>query len=125
MKIHLVLVAGVSTLTRKPSKSEQNEEFNKRLSELIRKRGVTVLSLSKETKIPKSTLQDWTTNTVPTDFKAAARLAKALGVSLSFLLTGEDEHAPEDLTNLYERDTVLIDGLAEIRIVRVIPKTTK
>ena len=110
-------------MARKLSKSEQNEEFNKRLSELIRKRGVTVLSLSKETKIPKSTLQDWTTNTVPTDFKAAARLAKALGVSLSFLLTGGDEVSTHnDLSKLYEQDSVLIDGLAESRIVRIVPK---
>lgn len=109
-------------MNRSSNRSKENHEFNKRLSELIKKKGTTVLGLSKETEIPKSTLQDWTTNTVPTDFKAAARLARSLGVSLCYLLTGEEEVHGTDLEHLYDRDAVLIDGLAEVRIVRIIPR---
>ena len=109
---------------RKPGKSkETGADFNKRLTELIKKKDISLLALAKETKVPKSSLHDWCTSSVPTDFHAVARLAKFLDVSLSYLLVGEQEQTSNDLETIYERDSVLIDGLAEVRIVRIIPKS--
>lgn len=89
---------------------------------LTEKRGISLLALSRETQIPKSTLHDWCTSSLPTDFKAAARLAKALNVSLSYLLTGEEDQYQQVIEQQYERDAVIIDGLAEIKIVSLVPK---
>ncbi|MGE4210116.1 MAG: helix-turn-helix domain-containing protein [Oligoflexales bacterium] len=43
--------------------------------------------------VPTSTLQDWRAGRTPTNFKALRNLCKALGVSLSYLLTGEEDEA--------------------------------
>jgi transcriptional regulator with XRE-family HTH domain len=108
---------------RKSNKDRDNDQFSRRLSELMRKKGLSLMSLAREAVIPKSTLHDWSTSSLPTDFKAAARLAKVLNVSLAYLLTGEhDQHGQGDLETLYQPDAVIIDGLAEVRIVRMIPR---
>ena len=109
-------------MVRKSNADRNNHEFCKRLMMLTEKRGISLLALSKETQIPKSTLHDWCTSSLPTDFKAAARLAKSLDVSLSYLLTGEEEQNDKAVEPAYERETVLIDGLAEIKIVSLVPK---
>lgn len=103
-------------------KSSPND-FSLRLKKLLKERKLTLKEVSALTKIPKSTLHDWTIATVPTDFLAAKRLARELGVSFSYLMTGESDFVGENICELYERDQVLIDGIAEIKIIRLIAKT--
>lgn len=100
-------------------------DFSSRLRSLIKNQNLTLKAVSKATRIPNSTLHDWTISTVPTDFLAARRLAAELGVSFTYLMTGESDFTPENMNEIYDRDHVIIDGIAEIKIVRLIPKTQK
>ena len=54
--------------------------------------------MSTLTKIPKSTFR-LTIATVPTDFLAAKRLARELGVSFSYLMTGESDFVGENVSS--------------------------
>lgn len=109
-----------------PSKHNSSwNDFSGRLRKLIKEQNLSLKVVSKATKIPNSTLHDWTISTLPSDFLAAKRLASVLGVSFTYLMTGESDFTPENMHEIYDRDHVIIDGIAEIKIVRLIPKTQK
>lgn len=76
--------------------------------ELLQKYGVTPYKVSKETGVPQSTLSDWKRGISTPKNDKLQKIANYFGVSLSYLLTGEEkdivkEKSPE-LTARDERD---------------------
>ena len=59
----------------------------------MKERGLSAADLSRQTKIPKSTISEWMQGRQPKFDDAILRLAKALNVSTETLLTGT---APEE-----------------------------
>ena len=97
-----------------------------RLDKLIKDNGTTIAEVARDTGIPKSTLHSWTAGAAPKDFDAAKRLAEALGVSLSYLLTGQCEReAGATRPSSLEIVGHGFHGIAEIKIERVIKKIIK
>lgn len=70
------------------------------LKDLMKKRRETLLSVSQNTGVPKSTIADWMTDRTPNPVQVA-KIAKYFNVSLHFLLFGcqdpQDSAAIEDI----------------------------
>jgi transcriptional regulator with XRE-family HTH domain len=75
----------------------------------------TITSMSKATGVPKSTISEWLNNRAPNPV-FAARVAKHLGVSLHYLLFGEEDSS-EPLHRLLKEE--LFSGTFEINVRRV------
>lgn len=63
-------------------------ELKSQLVRLIRKRGMTITTLSKNTKIPAQTIHNWIAGSKPRDFDQVKKVADYFGVSLDFLVYG-------------------------------------
>ena len=67
------------------------DSFANRLNKLMNKSSLTVREVAEAIEVSHSTLQNWRSGTIPIDYIAIKKLAKYLGVSFSFVLTGEDD----------------------------------
>ena len=103
--------------------------FSNRLRRLMTEKNMTLREAAKKANVPVSTLDDWRAGAVPEDYLAVKRLGQALGVSFSFLLTGEDDSRQDGLapsiTETFDDGGALFDGYARIVIQRLIPKRPK
>lgn len=85
------------------------------LRELMNQRGETLKSLSISSGVPKSTISDWMSNRTPNPIQAA-RVAQHLGVSLHYLLFGNEDPKNEDPT-VFQKN--ILSGVFEIEIKRI------
>lgn len=95
-------------------------EFAKTLKTLIRRRATTTNELAREINVSPKTISDWLSGRTPRDLDAVRRCSEYFGVSVHFLLYGE-----EDKKNLIEEileKTEVHTGLYEISIRKVISK---
>lgn len=65
------------------------KNFGTHLMEAMKRKGETITSLSKATKLPVSTLSEWCHGRQPMLGEGLIRLANHLGVSLEQLISGE------------------------------------
>lgn len=111
---------------RKPS---GQAPFSKILRSLMQEKGLTVREAASMAGVSPSTLDDWRGGALPADYSAVKRLAQGLGVSFSFLLTGEDDARPSGgppaIAEVFEDGGALFDGYARISIQRLIPMSGK
>lgn len=95
-------------------------EFAKTLKTLIRRRATTTNELAREINVSPKTISDWLSGRTPRDLDAVRRCSEFFGVSVHYLLYGE-----EDKKNLIEEileKTEVHTGLYEISIRKVISK---
>lgn len=100
--------------------------FAKILRSLMTEKKMTLRQAATIAGVAPSTIDDWRAGALPEDYAAVKRLAKGLGVGLSFILTGEDDlqdsnHLPS-VTELFDDGGALFDGYAKITIQRLIPR---
>jgi transcriptional regulator with XRE-family HTH domain len=100
-------------------------DFASRLNQLMQERQMTVREAALQAGVATSTVQNWRSGHLPTDFSAIRRLAQALDFSFSFLLTGEDDCRPRSrtpsITECFVDDGVLFDGYARVTIHKLSP----
>lgn len=85
------------------------------LKKLMKERGETLASVSKATSVPKSTISEWLGNRSPNPIQAV-KVANYLGVSLHYLLFGQDD-AQEHIQKILKED--FFKGTFEITVKRV------
>jgi transcriptional regulator with XRE-family HTH domain len=89
-------------------------------------KSITVRRAAELAGVSSSTVDDWRAGALPEDYSAVKRLARGLGVSFSFLLTGEDDSRSDStmpsITEVFEDGGALFDGFAKITIQRLIPR---
>lgn len=99
--------------------------FAKRLNQLMSERGMTVRAAAMHAQVATSTVQNWRSGHTPSDFTAVKRLAGALEVSFSFLLTGEEDATTAfrtpAMSEYFSFDETLFDGYARLTIQRISP----
>lgn len=61
------------------------------LRQLIKEKGISVTSLSKNAKVPLQTLNNWLSGLKPRDLDQVKSVADYLGVSLDYLVYGKKE----------------------------------
>ncbi len=86
------------------------------MKQLLKERGITLRELSKRSGVPVSTLSEWSSNREPKSPTQTRKVAQALGVSMHFLLFGEDD-SQEPLQKLLKED--LFQGTFEITVKKV------
>lgn len=89
-------------------------------------RELTIRQVAKMAGVSPSTINDWQGGANPEDYFAVKRLAKALDMSFSFILTGEGDSTFPDrvpsLAEVFEDGGELFDGYAKITIQRLLPR---
>lgn len=87
-----------------------NMLFAKNLKKIIDERNLTPKMISDATGIPRSNIGDWLAGTEPRLNDSIIKLAKYLGCSIDYLMTGKslEEEVLNDFSNSLE------DGFAEI-----------
>lgn len=95
-------------------------EFAKTLKTLIRQQATTTGELAKEINVSPKTISDWLTGRTPRDLDAVKRCARALGVSVHFLLYGDEDQ--KNLIGEILEKSELHTGLYEITVRRVTSK---
>lgn len=99
--------------------------FAKLLVDLMKEKNMTVRSAATVAGVGASTIVSWRSGALPEDYRAVKALAQALGVSFSFLLTGEEDDRGTDapsMTEVFQDGGSLFDGYAKISIQRLIPR---
>lgn len=86
------------------------------MKELLKERGISLRELSKRSGVPVSTLSEWSSNREPKSPTQTRKVAQALGVSMHYLIFGEDD-VQEPLQKLLKED--LFSGTFEISIKKV------
>ena len=105
--------------------SQKKNPFSRILTSVMKEKGVTVRRAAKMAGIGTSTIDSWRSGALPQDYLAVKKLAKGLGISMSFLLTGEDESRPEEIptiSEVFESGEVMFDGYAKIIVHRLVPR---
>jgi transcriptional regulator with XRE-family HTH domain len=89
-------------------------------------RNVSVRQASDLAGVATSTIDNWRGGALPEDYSAVKKLARGLGVSLSFLLTGENEDFEAGnlpaIAEVFDDGGALFDGYAKITIQRLLPR---
>ena len=100
--------------------------FAKILRSLMSEKGITVRQAAEVAGVGVSTIDDWRGGALPEDYSAVKKLAHNLGVSFSFLLTGEEDQRGQamlpSVTEVFDDGGALFDGFAKITIQRLIPR---
>ena len=100
--------------------------FAKILRQLMVERQITVREAADIAGVGTSTIDNWRSGALPEDYSAVRRLAHYLGVSFSFLLTGEEDSRGEGkmpaISEVFDDGGALFDGYAKITIQRIIPR---
>lgn len=100
--------------------------FSKILRRLMDEKGMSVRKAAEIADVGISTVDNWRAGSLPEDYSAVKRLANSLGVSFTFLLTGEedkrDQFSMPSVTEVFEDGGALFDGYAKITIQRLIPR---
>lgn len=104
---------------------QRSTTFSKILISLMEEKNLTVRKAAALAGVGASTINSWRSGSSPEDYQAVKRLSKGLGVTLSFLLTGEDESRPDtalSVSEVLKEGDVLFDGFAKITVQRLIPR---
>ena len=98
--------------------------FAKTLNLLLEERNIGVREAARLAGVGASTLMSWKSGAQPEDYLAVKRLAEALGTTMSFILTGENDSASSlpSVSETFEDGGSLFDGYAKITIQRLIPR---
>jgi transcriptional regulator with XRE-family HTH domain len=99
--------------------------FGKLLIELMQEKHISVRQAAEAIGVGTSTIASWRSGALPEDFRAVRALSRTLGVSFSYLLTGEDDTRPEGapaVAEVFSDGGTLFDGYAKITIQRLLPK---
>lgn len=90
-------------------------KIGKVLKQIMDNERHTLAGISKATGVPKSTISEWLSNRSPKPSQAV-KVARHLGVSLHYLLFGQEDSS-EPLIKLFKED--VFSGTFEINIRRV------
>jgi len=106
--------------------TDASDQFSKRLNDCLKEKRFTVRKAASVAGVSTSTLQSWRSGSQPTDYKAVKKLAKQLGTTLSYLLTGEEDNDSNvripGISDVLVDGGSLFDGYAKITIQRLILK---
>lgn len=86
------------------------------LRKIIADQRFTLKEISRSSGVPASTIAEWTNNRAPKNPIQVQKVAAFLGVSLHFLLFGEEDRE-EPIQKLFKED--VFSGTFEISIKRV------
>jgi transcriptional regulator with XRE-family HTH domain len=112
----------VVVMANKNKDSQQEKlQFSKMLRKLLKDRSITQKQAASLAGVTESVLSDWISGCAPQNLIAVRRLAKSLGVSVSYLLFGEsDDGFKISLEELIKtEDAPVISGLYRLELTKI------
>ncbi len=110
----------------KKQRKREVTPFSKILTALMDERNIGVREAARIAEVGASTVMSWRSGALPENYIAVKKLAEALGTTMSFLLTGEDETRAKNtvpaISEIFEDGGSLFDGYAKVTIQRLIPR---
>lgn len=103
--------------------NNKKDRWGIRLKAILKEKKLTFRKAAAIAGVSASVIDSWTNGATPSDLHAVKRLSDHLQVDFTWLLLGEHDkttHIPP-VTELYD-EQIFFDGLARIRIDRLIPK---
>lgn len=94
-------------------------ELHKNLQNLLDKRGMTASQLSRATKVPNSTIQNWLAGLVPRNLLQLKKVADYFDVSVDLLLYGGKKEKSRERSAISEYADEINAGLFEVVLRRV------
>jgi transcriptional regulator with XRE-family HTH domain len=114
---------------KKPRRSRsESSVFAKNLGRILKDRNISTRVAANMANVPQSTLQDWLQGSAPSDLEKVNNLAKALGVSFTYLCLGHHESPSLEsapLEAIFDEVESGIEGIFKISAVRLIRKSKK
>lgn len=111
---------------KKTRKRSGTTPFAKILRSLMTERKMTIRQAAVIAGVAPSTIDDWRAGALPEDYSAVKRLATEFSVSLSFILTGEEDlkeaNQLPSIAEVFDDGGAIFDGYAKITIQRLIPR---
>jgi transcriptional regulator with XRE-family HTH domain len=94
-------------------------ELHKNLKSLLERRGMTASQLSRATKVPNSTIQNWLTGLEPRNLIQLKRVAEYFDVTVDILLYGNKKTKDRDQSAISEYADEINAGTFEVVLRRV------
>ncbi len=91
-------------------------QIGKVFSQIIKDRRLTLKEVSKGSGVPATTLAEWQGNRTPKNPNQVRSVAKFLGISLHYLLFGEED-GQEPIQKIIRKD--VFEGVYEIKITKM------
>jgi transcriptional regulator with XRE-family HTH domain len=109
------------------ARRKDNAPFSKILRALMAEKGMKIREAARIAGVSPSTISAWCSGASPESFVGAKALAKALGVSLSFLLTGEEDNnrpstSAPSITEVFTEGAELFNGYARVVMIQMVPR---
>jgi transcriptional regulator with XRE-family HTH domain len=100
--------------------------FGRILAKIMEERRLTLREIAALAGVSVSVVENWISGSNPHDLKAIDRLSQKLAVPFKKLLLGIPEvvDAPNAISEIYDEQE-FFDGLARIKIQRLVPKKPK
>lgn len=113
----------------RPKRDKSKSTFARNLQRLRKAKGMSLRTLAEKADLSGPALvSSWEGGTSPEDYQAVKRIAEVLGVSFSYLMTGEDDRvvgkAPLTLDQLFIEGNKL-SGIYKIELTQLIPTRSK
>lgn len=110
----------------KKKKGTGSLPFKNILREVMKARHLTLKEVADLAGVSISVVDSWLSGSVPHDLMAISNLASKLGIPFKKLLLGQSEtvDAPTAVSDLFDEQD-FFDGLARIKIQRLMPKKPK
>lgn len=80
------------------------EDFWNKVKDLIKKNNLTQKEFSTKLGLPERTIETWINRNTSPDVFTAQKIALHLGVSIDYLLTGEEDNRYKDLVAKIQKD---------------------
>lgn len=91
-------------------------KIGKVLQQLLKEKNISMRELAKRSGVPASNLTEWSANRSPKNPVQTKKVAEALGVTMHYLLFGEDD-GQEPIQRILKED--FFSGTFEITVKRV------
>lgn len=100
------------------------DHWGHRLTTVLKEQKLSLRKAAAIAGVSPSTADSWSAGRSPSDLKAVKRLCDHLGISFTWLLTGEDDvKAGIELEQIFENPSIVFDGYLKVKIERMIPRT--
>lgn len=106
-------------LNNKDEAEAMKLELHKNLKILLDKRGITPSQLSRATKVPNSTIQNWLAGLEPRNLLQLKKVADYFDVSVDLLLYGSKKESKRDRSAITEFADEINAGTFEVVLRRV------
>jgi len=111
---------------KKPRRKRQDQSvFAKNLNRLLKERGLSHRVTAQMCGVSQSTLADWSAGAAPNNLHKVSDLARALGVSFSYLCLGVENDTSKDeigIDDLYDEEPTSFQGLFKLQATKLIRK---